>query len=445
MKKFYSVVLSIIIIFQLIFLDASSVSAYSVPSNMKWWDDARFGMFIHFGSYSYYGQGEWAMQEQRISKKDYQTNISSNFNPTDFDATAIVDYAKKAGMKYLIITAKHHEGFSMWDTQVASFKDYTGTKMYSLQQYTPFGSTGRDILMELKNACDAAGIEFGLYYSILDWNHSSQNIELYYSKMTSTKARANYIKDMKAQLKELITLYNPSILWFDGDWTYNKGTPTLSSWWTKSDGQDLYNYLKELNPDILVNERVCRGFDLGDYECPEQKVPAAPLSRSWETCETMNGAWGYKEKNENSYKSVKAIIQELATVVSREGNFLLNIGPKGDGSMTSGSQEILSGVGKWMDTYSDSIYGTSRNPFTKDPAWGTYTQKGKKVYAHVFDWPTKGKLEASALSKGKIKKIYLLNNTKTSLKYTLKKGIISISVPKTAPNADDSVIVIEYK
>jgi alpha-L-fucosidase len=215
------------------------------------------------------------------------------------------------------------------------------------------------------------------------------------------------------------------------------------TWWSKADGEDLYNYVKELNPDILINERVCRGFGLGDYECPEQKVPSAPLSRSWETCETMNGAWGYKASRENSYKTVEAMIQEMVTVTSRGGNFLLNIGPTGDGTLTSGAINILSGFGTWMDTYSSSIYGTSGNPFGKDPGWGAYTQKGKKLYAHVYKWPGNGKLQVTAL-KGKIKKIYLLNDTKTSLKYSVKNGIITISVPKTAPNVNDSVVVIQY-
>lgn len=444
MKKFYSVVLSLVILLSSLFGIVSNASAYTVSSNMQWWADDRFGMFIHFGSYSYYGNGEWVMQEKKISKETYQTTISANFNPVDFNAEEIVKYAKDAGMKYLVITAKHHEGLAMWDTKVESFKDYTGTKIYSLQSYTPFGSTGRDVLMELKNACDAAGIKFGLYYSIMDWNHSSQTIDKYYTKMSSMQARTDYINDMKAQLKELVTTYDPAIMWFDGDWTYSDKAPTLTTWWTKADGQDLYNYMKELNPDILVNERVCRGYGLGDYDCPEQKVPDKPLDRSWETCETMNYAWGYKSSKENSYKKVSSMIQEMATVVSREGNFLLNVGPTGDGIITSGTANILKGFGTWMDIYSDSIYGTSRNPFDKDPSWGTYTQKEKNLYAHVFKWPSDGKLQASTL-KGKIKKIYLMNDTnKKALKYSIKNGVINITVPKTAPNENDSVIVIQY-
>lgn len=259
--------------------------AYSVPSNMKWWTKDRFGMFIHFGAYSYYGHGEWAMQIEGISKKKYQQTVAAKFNPTKFNANEIVKYAKLAGMKYIVITAKHHEGMAMWDTKVASFKDYTGKTMFSLQQYTPFGKTGRDVLMELKTACDKAGIKFGLYYSIIDWNHSSQTINGDFTKMKSMAARTAYIRDMKAQLKELVDRYDPAIMWFDGDWTYRRKAPTLAKWWTKADGKDLYKYVKSLKSSILVNERVCRGFKLGDFECPERSIPEKAPSRPWETCQ----------------------------------------------------------------------------------------------------------------------------------------------------------------
>jgi alpha-L-fucosidase len=348
-------------------------------------------------------------------------------------------------MKYIVITAKHHEGLAMWDTQVESFKDYTGKKQFSLQQYTPFGKTNRDILMELKNACDEAGIKFGLYYSIIDWNHSSQKRDVNFTTMSSMKARKAYIKDMKAQLKELVTRYDPDVMWFDGDWTYRKGKATLSSWWTKADGKDLYKYMKKISPNIIVNERVCRGFNLGDFECPEQSVPEKAWSRSWETCQTRNGAWGYKKANEKSYRTAKSIIQELVTVASREGNYLLNIGPKGDGTMTAGSKKLLKAVGKWMNRYGDSIYGTTRNPFSKDPSWGTYTRKGKTVYAHVFKWPKDGKLTVSQYKKLKVKKVTLMNKSGTKLKYTVKNNKITIKIPKTAPSPRDSVIEMQYE
>lgn len=444
MKKISSIFLAFVIILSTVFAYPSQVSAYSVSSNMKWWSYDRFGMFIHLGAYSYYGHGEWAMSVENMSKEKYQTTVVSKFNPKKFDAKAIVNRAKKAGMKYIVITAKHHEGLAMWDTQVSSFKDYTGKKIFSLQQYTPFGSTKRDILMELKNACDAAGIKFGLYYSIVDWNHPSQTISSDFTKMSSMTARTNYIKDMKAQLQELVTKYDPAIMWFDGDWTNYKGKATLSKWWTKADGKALYKYMKKISPNIIVNERVCRGFNLGDFECPEQTIPSKALSRPWETCQTMNSTWGYNKSYEKRYRSTKDIVRELVEVASKEGNYLLNVGPKGDGSLTTGSKKLLNGVGKWMKKYSSSIYGTTRSPFKKTPSWGTYTRKGKNVYVHVYKWPKNGKLTVKRYKKLKVKKVYLLEKTGKKLKYTVKKNKVTLKVPKKALNKTDTVIVMKY-
>jgi alpha-L-fucosidase len=277
-------------------------------------------MFIHFGSYSYLGHGEWAFATEGWSKSAYQTQVSARFNPTSFNAATIVGLAKNAGMKYLVITAKHHEGFAMWDSQVASFKDTTGTKLYTLPSYTPYKA---DLLAQLKAECDRQGIRFGLYYSILDWDHPSQTIrftDTTFSSMASMTARTNYINDMKAQLQELLNRYDPAILWFDGDWCANHSSPTLDDWWIGSDGQSLYSWLTSIKPNLIVNERVKRDLGLGDYTCPEQYVPAAPLSRPWETNTTMNGAWGYNAGLENSYKSAASLIQEMVRVVSRDGN-----------------------------------------------------------------------------------------------------------------------------
>lgn len=445
MKRFISVVLSFVILVTTVFAYPSKAeSAYKISSNMEWWANDRFGMFIHLGGYSYYGHGEWAMQVESISKEKYQTTIASKFNPENFDAEEIVTQAKNAGMKYIVITAKHHEGLSMWDTQVESFKDYTGEKMLSLQQYTPFGSTGRDILKELKVACEEAGLKFGLYYSIIDWNHSSQEISSSFTTMSSMTAREDYIKDMKAQLKELVDAYDPAVMWFDGDWTYKKSNPTLKLWWTKEDGEDLYNYMKEISPDIIVNERVCRGYGLGDFECPEQVIPAEALSRPWETCQTMNDAWGYNEERENSYRVTRYVVRELIDVASKEGNYLLNVGPMGDGSLTAGSKKILKGFAKWMKKNSSSIYGTTRSPF-KEPAWGTYTRKGKTVYTHVFNWPKNGELTIKRYNGKKVSKIYFLEKENKKITYTVKKNKIVIKLPKEAINKTDTVIAVKYK
>jgi len=416
---------------------------YQIPSKLAWWYEARFGMFIHFGSYSSLGHGEWAFSFENWKKADYQQKVSTHFNPSKFDANEIVQLAKNAGMKYIVITAKHHEGFSMWDTKVKSFKDVTGKKMYSLPRFTPFGK--RDVLMELKKACEANDIKFCLYYSILDWGHSSQEINHIagdtYSSMKSESARTAYIRDMKAQLQELIKRYHPAVLWFDGDWTYKANNHTPEKWWTKEDGIDLYNYLVKLDPDLIINERVARSFGLGDFECPEQEVPKTPRARQWETCQTMNRTWGYNE-NDHDYKSAKTLIQELVKVVSRDGNYLLNIGPKGDGTVPSETADSLRRIGDWMKIYGTSIYGATRSPYITEPEWGFYTKKDGKLFAHIFSWPQNRILSIPAM-KNSIGKIYLMKNPEKALGYTIEDGKIKVSLPENDPNKINSVVVVE--
>ncbi|PWI12777.1 glycosyl hydrolase [Streptomyces sp. Act143] len=419
---------------------AAPAQAYTVPSKMQWWYQARFGMFIHFGSYSYLGHGEWAFSAENWSKSAYQTQVSQQFNPTAFNAAAIAQLAADAGMKYLVITAKHHEGFAMWNSDVPSFTDTTGTRLYNLHDYA--GVQG-DLLAALKTECEARGVKFGLYYSILDWNHPSQTIRSGgVTTMASQGARTSYIADMKAQLQELLDRYDPALLWFDGDWFGEPSSPTLQDWWLKSDGEDLYNWLIARKPQLVVNERVKRDLGLGDYAVAEFGVPAAPLERQWERCDTMNGAWGYNGGQENSYRPVKDFVQELVTCVSRDGNFLLNIGPKGDGSVTAGSVTVLQGLASWMATYGDSVHGATASPYGTDPTWGTATKKDGKLYAHVFAWPSGGVLQIPALT-NTISRVYLMNNPSASLSYTVSGGQINVTVPSGAPDANDSVVCVE--
>jgi len=422
-------------------LARTATAQYSIPSKMDWWYEARFGMFIHFGSYSYLGHGEWAYFTENWTKGPYQSQVTSNFNPVDFNGGTIARLAKKAGMKYLVITAKHHEGFSMWDTEVESFKDVTGTYPYDLPGFTAF--TTRDILQELMDSCEAQGIKFCLYYSIMDWCHSSQEVNRssYYSDMASFVARTAYINDMKLQLNELITKYHPAVLWFDGDWTEYSGTPTLSKWWTKNDGIDLYNYMIGLDSGIIVNERVCRSFGLGDFECPERTIPDSPRSRQWETCQTMNKSWGYNSSDDD-YKTPAKLIEELVKVVSRDGNYLLNIGPKGDGTVPAQTTEILESIGEWMSIYGESLYGATRSPFSEEPSWGFYTKKPGKIYLHVFTWPTNGSLTVPSPS-DTVKRIFLMNDSANLLNFSYSDDNITISIPENMPNPYNSVIVMD--
>ncbi len=419
-------------------LSPATASAYEVPPRMRWWYEGRFGMFIHFGSYSHLAHGEWAMNQEGWSKADYQTQVSAPFNPTAYDPDQIAELAANAGMKYLVITAKHHEGYAMWDSQVASFTDTTGSTPYNLYDYS--GYQGGDLLGRLKSACEQRGVRFGLYYSILDWCHRSQTIQGSFTQMSSTAARTAYITDMKAQLQELLTRYDPAVLWFDGDWCGSPETPTLNDWWIKADGQDLYDWLLARSPDIVINERVKRGLGLGDFECPEQSVPSAPLSRPWETCATMNGVWGYTGWAETNYRSVDAIIQEFTTVVSRDGNYLLNIGPRGDGTVPDGAVNVLDGIADWMASNADSIHGASGSPFAEEPAWGRLTAKDGALFAHVFDRPADGLLRLPALAHP-VRRASLLATPDTPLQHATRDGHLTVAVPAPTTTSGTPVVV----
>ncbi|MEE4546615.1 alpha-L-fucosidase [Streptomyces sp. V4-01] len=419
-----------------------AAQAYTVPSKMDWWYQARFGMFIHFGSYSYRGHGEWAFSNENWAKADYQAQVSAPFDPVSFDAAAIAELAANAGMKYLVITSKHHEGFALWDSGVAGFTDTTGTRRYTLPGYTAYRG---DLLAALKRECEARGVAFGLYYSIMDWNHPSQTIRhngTTFTRMSSLDARTAYVAGMKAHLQELLDRYDPAVLWFDGDWCGNPSSPTLDDWWTEADGADLYAWLIARKPGLVVNERVKRDFGLGDFMCPEQTVPAAPLQRPWETCATMNGAWGYNAASENSYRSVQAIVREMVTVVSRDGNYLLNIGPKGDGTVTAGSVTILKGLAGWMAVNGDSVHGATASPYATDPSWGTATKKDGRLFAHVFTWPPDGVLRIPALT-NPVDRVHLMSDPSAALAYTVSGGLIAVSVPAAAPDAVDPVVCVE--
>ena len=433
MKKIYILCLLFII-------PIYTFSQYQIPEKMKWWYDARFGMFIHFGSYSYFGHGEWAMFLEDWTKENYQTQITSKFNPSNFNAKQIVDLAKASGMKYIVITAKHHEGFSMWKTNVTGFRDYTGTKIYDLYHYCGFT---RDLLMELKQECDKQGIYFCLYYSILDWNHSSQIHKNYFSEINSIPAKTAYVKQMKEQLKELVTQYHPAVLWFDGDWCKNEIPPTLQDWWNKEDADDLYAYLMELDSTLIVNERVKRDLGIGDFMCPEQKIPTEALPRQWETCQTMNGTWGYNSKSETSYNPAKTFIHELEQIVSRDGNYLLNIDPKGDGSLNSMMIDVLHECGTWMNTYGESIYGCTRSPFTKEPDFGFYTKKEGRIYIHIQKWDSTGTIQIP-LIENEITNVYDLGQKENKLSFSKQLNSIQISLPTKQANSISNVIVVEY-
>lgn len=422
----------------------------SKDERMKWWRDARFGMFVHWGLYAVPagqwkgkeipGIGEWIMERADIPVAEYEP-LARQFNPVKFNADEFVGIAKNAGMKYIVITSKHHDGFCLWDSKVTD---------YDIIDATPFK---RDILKELSKACRKQGIKLCFYHSIMDWHHPDAQKPFYPNYNDSKKSNPNfarYVENyMKPQLKELITEYGPlGVLWFDGEWIND---------WTEPQGKDLYNYVQALQPNILINNRVGKGREgmegmskddqeyAGDFGTPEQQIPATGLPGvDWESCMTMNGTWGYKSYDHN-WKSNKVLLQNLADIASKGGNFLLNVGPTAEGLIPDASVERLAAIGKWMKVNSESIYGTTASPLGKLP-WGRCTAKAGKLYLHVFDWPTNLRLEVPGL-KNQVNKAYLLadkKRTKLSVRRELKDKIV-VRIPREAPDAVNTVVVLEIK
>lgn len=405
-------------------------------ARMGWWREARFGAFIHWGAYSVLARGEWVMYIEKWSKKDYEAEAAALLQPTRFDADAWASLLKQAGQNYVVITAKHHDGFCIYKTAVRNFTSSEAPDIaYDIVHFTPYHA---DPLLALAEACHRHDLKFCVYYSILDWHHPSQVPVYDESGLTSIRPewKERYSSEMKEQLRELVERYNPAVLWFDGDWGGSDW------WWTAADGAALYRFLRVLKPDLIINERVKRDCGLGDFRSPEQFIPPTGLPYDWETCMTMNENWGYHAED-GRWKSIETLIQNLVDIAAKGGNFLLNIGPKAEGTFPQGSIDRLVAVGEWMKIYGESIYGTSASPFAETPAWGRYTQKPGHLFAHVFNWPVDGQLFVPHIKN--LQRAYLIDSPDVSLDYTLTLDEMVIHVPKKAPNAYVSVVALDIQ
>ena len=432
----------------------------SQEQRMKWWQEARFGMFIHWGVYAQLagvyngheqrrGGAEWIMNRMKIPVATYQS-FAKQFNPVKFNADEWVKIAKDAGMKYLIITAKHHDGFALFKTNASK---------WNIVDATPYG---RDVLKPLAAACKKYAIKLGFYYSqAQDWNNpggsaarkvasegwanpDSAKIDAYTDANTghwdpaqTTKTMAQYINDVAVpQVKELLTNYGDvAVLWWD--------TPTNM---TDEFAEKLNAQLK-LQPHIITNDRLKRPNYPGDYKTPEQRIPNLSEldGKDWETCMTMNETWGYKSYA-NNWKTTETLIRNLIDIASKGGNYLLNVGPKADGTFPKESVDLLKQMGGWMKVNGEAIYGTKASPFGLF-TWGRCTKKESPttttLYLSVFDWPKDGKLTIPGL-KNEIVSARFLENGK-SLKTQTANDAVVIEVPETALNKIATVIKIEVK
>ncbi len=359
---------------------------------MEWWRDAGFGMFIHWGPYAvpageYKGEtvrgvSEWIMNTAQIPVEEYE-EFSRQFNPTQYDAREWVQIAKDAGMKYIVITSKHHDGFALWDSEVSD---------YDVIDFSPIG---RDLLAELKEACDEAGIALCFYHSIMDWHHPDAQAPHYPTYNTSEKSNPNfpryYENYLKPQVRELVEGYDPEVMWFDGEWIPE---------YTHEQGLEMYNFVRSMKPGIIINNRVDKGRQgmqgmnredqeyAGDFGTPEQEILEGQSDYDWESCMTMNDSWGYKSADDN-WKSTETLVHNIVDIMAKGGNYLLNVGPTAEGLIPEPSVERLAAIGDWMDVNSEIVYESRSLKDYKegDSIYYVTDKSGETVYVVATDWP----------------------------------------------------------
>ncbi len=419
---------------------------------LTWWREARFGMFIHWGVYSSLGNefegrkgGGYAEHIQRILKIPiavYREKVAGQFNPTKFNADEWARLAKQAGMGYMVITSKHHDGFAMFDSKVTD---------YNVVKATPWH---HDPMKDLDEACAKQGIKFGFYYSHAfdwgekdgagnDWDHDNPGGDKHLhggADWYNTPEGQPFLEpvhryvDNKAipQLQELIANYHPAIFWFD--------TPSKIS---PYENFRVMRAVREADPNVVINGRLLRGY--GDYDSTtDRPAEFPPHEGDWEGIPTTNESYGWNPLD-HSQKPPGHFIQLLAKAAARGGNLLMNVGPRGDGTIDPADVAILQGIGKWISVNAESIKGTTRTPLPVQ-AWGESTLKGNRLYLHVFDWPKDGKLIVGGLKSNVSNAFLLADVSKGALKLKVKHlGDLDtcINVPETAPDSVDTVVVVD--
>lgn len=414
-------------------MSAIGVSAQEVPylpttENMESrqeFSDMKFGIFLHWGIYSMFGQGEWYMQNANIDWREYE-KAASAFYPARFDANAWVEAIKGSGAKYITITSRHHDSFSMFKTEQSD---------YNIVDATPYG---RDVLKELADACHEQGVRLHFYYSHLDWRREDYPVGRT-GLGTKRDLKPNwqtYLQFMKGQLTELLTNYGEiGAIWFDGVWDHDEDATPFD--WSL---REQYDLIHSLQPRCLVgNNHHLAVFPGEDIQIFERDVPGenkaglsgqeVSLLLPLETCQTMNGMWGYKITDQN-YKSVDDLIRLLVSTAGKGANLLLNIGPQPNGELPAAALDRLKGMGEWLNKYGESIYGTTGTRASQP--WGEMTMKKNVLYVHLLD------LKDNTLELhlgGKVKSVTALNDGQT-VAFKQKKSQVVLTVPEHEATVD---------
>ena len=387
----------------------SSDQAATRARRMKWWHEAKFGMFIHWGLYSVLGRHEWAMEMEGIPVAEYE-QLARRFVPQPQAARAWAKLAKQAGQKYMVMTTKHHEGFCLFDTALTN---YSAAKQ----------ACGRDLVREFVEAARAEGLRVGFYYSLMDWHHPDGA-----RCATDEAARKRFVEYIHGHVRELMTNYGKiDILWYDVNW------PLDAKGW---EAEKMNRMVFQLQPDIIVNNR--NGLP-GDFATPEQEIVPEKGGRAWEVCMTMNDSWGYHAADDN-WKSAKTVVRNLITCARGGGNYLLNIGPKPDGSIPEQSVRLLTAVGKWMERNGEAIYRAE--PF--QAPWHTfadYTRQGNTLFVHVYFWP--GETVAIGGLRSKVRSARLLA-TNSRVRFEQSDTQVKFTgLPANAPDDPVTVLAVE--
>jgi alpha-L-fucosidase len=401
--------------------------------NREWFKSARFGMFIHWGVYSVLGDGEWVMNIQQIPVKTYE-KLPAFFNPTQFDPAAWVQMAKAAGMKYITITSKHHDGFAMWDSKVSD---------YNIVKRTPYG---KDVLKMLAQECRKEGIKLFFYHSHLDWRHPDYfprgNTGGKWTGRPESGDWYKYLDYMDAQLKELLTEYGDVAgIWFDGMWDKKDADWRL---------EKTYKLIHELQPGALVgNNHHVKPYEGEDFQMFEKDLPGhnttgfsseqhvSDLPK--ETCETINNSWGFSLKD-NQHKNQKTLIQYLVKASGYGANLLLNVGPMPNGKIQQEHIEVLKQVGNWLQIHGTTVYETQGGPLSPRE-WGVTTQRGNTVYMHILQWQDES-LTIPSWGK-KIVSVKLFGGQ--PLKFSENEFGITIRIPKAVQNEIDTIVELKTK